>query len=146
MLSFGCKRNRKNQRVLESELESESDNFVLESESGILGIDRLESESEPESRFWGWNWNRNGISGLLAGIGIRTGIRLLNFPGIGTVIGIKIYPESCITDIGQIRAYCGSGLYQKFYCILLLPTSGGILQLVYSTGAPPMGPEQENKK
>ena len=91
-------------------------------------------------------WNRNGISALLAGIGIRTGIRLLNFPGIGTVIGIKIYPESCITDIGQIRAYCGSGLYQKFYCILLLPTSGGILQLVYSTGAPPMGPEQENKK
>ncbi len=24
----------------------------------------------------------------------------------------------------------GSGLYQKFYCILLLPTSGGISQLV----------------
>ncbi len=24
----------------------------------------------------------------------------------------------------------GSGLYQKFYCILLLPISGGILQLV----------------
>ncbi len=38
------------------------------------GIDRLELESEPESRLRGWNWN--GISGLLAGMGIRTGIRI----------------------------------------------------------------------
>ncbi len=41
--------------------------------------------------------NRNGISGLLAGIGIGTGIRLLDFPGIGIGTGIRMYPESCIT-------------------------------------------------
>ena len=35
-------------------------------------------------------------------------------------------------DIGPKMAYRGSGLNQKFYCILLLPTSGGISQLVYS--------------
>ncbi len=29
-----------------------------------------------------------------------------------------------LVDIGQKRAYGGSRLYQKFYCILLLPTSG----------------------
>ncbi len=32
---------------------------------------------------------------ILAGIGIGTGIRLVNFPGIG----IKVYPESCITGV-----------------------------------------------
>ncbi len=58
------------------------------------GNDRL--ESEPESRFFlDWNWN--GISGLLAGIGIGTEIRLFNFPGIVTGIRIKMYPELCIT-------------------------------------------------
>ncbi len=53
---------------------------------------------------------------------------------------IKTCTLTSLVDIGQKRAYGGSGLYQKFYCILLLPISGGILQLVYSTGAPPMGP------
>ncbi len=104
-------RNQRFQNVLESEPELESENWVLESESesGISnlvlssslefelldhylkpwhGIDRLESESEPECRFLGSNRNWNGISGLLAGIGIGTGIRLLNFPGIGTGINM----------------------------------------------------------
>ena len=60
-----------------------------------------ESEMEPESRFQGWN--RNGISGLLAGIGIGTGIRLLNFPGIRIGTGIKMYPELCITGKHQLH-------------------------------------------
>ncbi len=35
-----------------------------------------------------------------------------------------------LVDIGPKWAYGQSGAYQKFYCILLLPTSGGILELV----------------
>ncbi len=84
--------NQENKKVLELEPESESENLVLESESesGILNLVTSLSigslfktmagygslEMEPESRFLGWNWNRNGISGLLAGILIGTGIRL----------------------------------------------------------------------
>ena len=77
-------------------------------------VDTLESESEPESRFWGWN--RNGINGLLAGIGIGTGIRHLNFPGIGTGIGIKMYPESCITGTNG----CKGPMFLYVYYIPLL--------------------------
>ncbi len=46
-------------------------NLVLELESGFLNV------------VWSWNQNGNGIGGLLAGI----------------VIGIMMYPESCITVV-----------------------------------------------
>ncbi len=47
--------------------------------------------------------------------------------------------QDSLVDIGPKWAQGQSGVYQKFCCILLLPTSGGILQLVYCTGATPYG-------
>ena len=101
--------------LLESELESEiSKGAGIGTRNGIrefglgIGIRNFKSDHILILRFLeyhgevhvltGWNRNRNGISGPLAGFG--TGIRLLNFPGIG--IGIKIYPESCITGADSL--------------------------------------------
>ncbi len=44
---------------------------------------------------WGWNQNWSGFQGCFAGI--RIGIQMWSFPGIGTGIRIKMYAESNIT-------------------------------------------------
>ncbi len=71
-------------------------------------------------------WNRNGIRGLLAGIGIGTGIRLLNFPGIGIGTGIKMYLESCITG-GNGPIIANLTCFHKSGCISA--NSGPILKI-----------------
>ncbi len=63
----------------------------------------------------------------------RQRIDLIYRPTLGTLLSGLF----SLVDIGPKMAWVGSGLYQKFYGILLLPTSGSISQLVYSTGVPP---------
>ncbi len=62
----------------------------------------------------------------------------------------KLVAHISLVDIDPKWAYSQSGIHQKFYCILLLPTSGGILQLVrepdIAQEQPPMGPHHGKNK